>query len=98
MENGEASGHSFTFDKEFHDIVIDKPVLRRTLEKFLNNMIDEITLGILFDEHRKAKINGFDLVGDDTPVTPEHHDLIQVLSNLLVKGSFHGIVFFLATI
>lgn len=83
MENGETetSDHcSFTFDKEFHEIVSDKQVLRRTLEKFLNNMIDEITLGIIFDEHRKAKINGFNTNGDDAPITAEQHDLILVSS------------------
>lgn len=80
MENGESSSGrwAFTFDRDFHDIVSDKQVLRRTTEKFLNNMIDQITLGIIFDEHRKAKINGFDLNGDNAPPLTEQNDLILV--------------------
>lgn len=89
MENGEASGpYSFTYDREFHEIVTDKPVLRRTLEKFLNNMIDEITLGLIFDEHRKAKINGFNLNCDDAPITPEQHDLILVINQCYTNLRF----------
>lgn len=86
MENGESGGpSSFTYDRDFHEIVTDKPVLRRTLEKFLNNMIDEITLGLIFDEHRKAKINGFNLNCDDAPITPEQHDLILVINQYIIR-------------
>lgn len=78
MENGETSNHYYTYDPEFHEIVSNPPVLRQTLEKFLTNMIDEITLGIVFDEHRKIKINGFSTNCDDIPVTHEQNELILV--------------------
>lgn len=55
----------YTFDKEFHEIVSNVDVLRRTTEKFLNNLIDDITLGIIFDMHRKFKMNTFNLDMDD---------------------------------
>lgn len=54
-----------TFAKEFHDLVSNKQLLRSSLEHFLNNVIDEITLGIIFDQHRKYKTNAYDLEIDE---------------------------------
>ncbi|XP_017773578.1 PREDICTED: SAGA-associated factor 11 homolog isoform X2 [Nicrophorus vespilloides] len=58
---------AFTHDDDFHDIVNDKDTLRRATERFLVNMIDELTLGIIFDTHRKYKTRAFDLDGDGSP-------------------------------
>lgn len=55
----------YTFDKEFHDLVTDKENISHVTERFLNNLIDDITLGIIFDIHRKFKTNGFCLDVDD---------------------------------
>lgn len=57
----------YTFDREFHEIVTNKDVLRRTTEKFLYNLIDDMTLGIIFDTHRKFKTNAFSLDRDESP-------------------------------
>lgn len=54
-----------TFDKEFHDLVSDKENFAHITEKFLHNLIDDITLGVIFDIHRKFKTNGFCLDVDD---------------------------------
>ncbi|KYB27680.1 SAGA-associated factor 11 homolog-like protein [Tribolium castaneum] len=39
----------------FHKLVSDKEELRTAVECFFNNLVDELTLGIIFDEHRKFK-------------------------------------------
>lgn len=66
-------GCPFTFDIDFHEIVTDKAVLSTTTEKFLNNIIDEITLGIIFDMHKRFKTDVFNLDGDNaTETRPEH--------------------------
>lgn len=54
-----------TFAKDYHDLVTNKPALRHSVEQFLNNVIDEITLGIIFDQHRKYKTNAYDLESDE---------------------------------
>lgn len=61
----ENMGNTFSFDKEFHDIVSENINFSQTVERFLNNLIDDITLGIIFDIHRKFKTNGFSLDVDD---------------------------------
>lgn len=70
MANSETSA-PFTFDKEFHEIVSNKEVLAASTEKFLNNIIDEITLGIIFDLHRKYKTDSFSLDSDHSPSSEE---------------------------
>lgn len=67
----EEPGHRYLFDKEFHEIVSNKEILRRTTEKFINNLIDEITLGIIFDTHRKFKTRAFNLDRDTSPTQTE---------------------------
>lgn len=51
--------------KDFHELVSNKHLLRPAIEHFLNNVIDEITLGIIFDQHRKYKTNAYDLEIDE---------------------------------
>ncbi|XP_072389941.1 SAGA-associated factor 11 homolog [Diabrotica undecimpunctata] len=51
--------------KDFHELVNNKQAMRAATETFLNNLIDELTLGIIFDVHRKHKINAFDLDVDE---------------------------------
>lgn len=65
----EEERNTYTFDKEFHEIVTNMDVLRRTTEKFLNNLIDDITLGVIFDMHRKFKMKTFNLDNDDSSST-----------------------------
>ncbi|KAJ8985946.1 hypothetical protein NQ317_010703 [Molorchus minor] len=52
--------------KDFHDLVINKQALRTATENFFNNLLDEMTLGIIFDIHRKCKIKAYDLDVDDS--------------------------------
>lgn len=47
--------------KDFHDLVSNKEVLRASVESFLQNTIDELTLGIIFDLHRKYKTKSYDI-------------------------------------
>ncbi|XP_023016504.1 SAGA-associated factor 11 homolog [Leptinotarsa decemlineata] len=47
--------------KDLHELVSDKQKLRASVDNFLNNLIDELTLGIIFDQHRKYKTNAYDL-------------------------------------
>ncbi|KAI4469232.1 ataxin-7-like protein 3 [Holotrichia oblita] len=65
------SVQTYTFDKEFHEIVNNKEILKRTTEKFLNNLIDDLTLGIIFDAHRKFKTKAFNLDRDTSPAEAE---------------------------
>lgn len=51
--------------KDFHELVSNKQLLRTSVEHFLNNVIDEISLGIIFDQHRKYKTNAYDLEIDE---------------------------------
>lgn len=53
------------FAKDFHELVTNKQSLRNSVEHFLSNVIDEITLGIIFDQHRKYKTNAYDLEIDE---------------------------------
>lgn len=52
--------------KDFHELVSNKQALRTSVEHFLNNLIDELTLGIIFDLHRKHKTNAYDLDVDES--------------------------------
>lgn len=47
--------------KDFHELVSNKEILRTSVESFLNNVIDELTLGIIFDLHRKYKTNAYEV-------------------------------------
>lgn len=83
---GEEAVSTFTFDKEFHEIVSNKEILKRTTEKFLNNIIDDITLGIIFDAHRKFKTKAFNLDRDKSPPAVEEND---TPSNTDIFGHHH---------
>lgn len=52
--------------KDFHDLVNNKQALRVAVESFYNNVVDEITLGIIFDSHRKYKTNAYDMELEDS--------------------------------
>lgn len=47
--------------KDFHELVSNKEVLRTSVENFLQNTIDELTLGIIFDLHRKYKTKSYEI-------------------------------------
>lgn len=84
MENSESSP-SFTLDKEFHEIVTNKEVLSATTEKFLNNLVDEITLGIIFDFHRKYKTDSFSLDGELSTSSGETLSNVDIFAQHKVK-------------
>lgn len=48
-------------DSEFRDIVGDADLFRRTTEKFLDNTIDALTLGVVHEVHRNVKCGFVDL-------------------------------------
>lgn len=81
MENADKEERKFSFDREFHEIVTNKEVLQHTTENFLNNLIDDITLGIIFDLHRKFKTKAFNLDRDNSPALSE-----QIASNVDIFG------------
>ncbi|XP_066249484.1 SAGA-associated factor 11 homolog [Euwallacea similis] len=45
--------------EDFQDMMGDKEVLRTCVGKFFDNIVDEFTLGIIFDIHRKYKTNAY---------------------------------------
>lgn len=87
MANSETAA-PFTFDKEFHEIVSNKEVLSTATEKFLNNIIDEITLGIIFDLHRKYKTDSFSLDSDHSPSSGETVLNVDIFGQHKVRSLF----------
>lgn len=51
--------------KDFHDLVANKDQLRPSVENFLNNIVDELTLGIIFDCHRKIKTQAYEIEAEE---------------------------------
>ncbi|VEN41077.1 unnamed protein product [Callosobruchus maculatus] len=47
--------------EELHELVSDEQALRSAVEHFYDQLVDELTLGIIFDIHRKFKTNAYDL-------------------------------------
>lgn len=45
--------------EDFQDLMSDKQVVRNCVEKFIDNVVSELTLGIIFDVHRKCKTNAY---------------------------------------
>ncbi|XP_066256097.1 SAGA-associated factor 11 homolog [Euwallacea similis] len=45
--------------EDFQNLMGNKAILRACIEKFIDNMVDEFTLGIIFDIHRKYKTNAY---------------------------------------
>ncbi|CAH1982416.1 unnamed protein product [Acanthoscelides obtectus] len=46
---------------DLHELVSNKQDLRSAVEHFFDQLVDEFTLGIIFDVHRKFKTNAYDL-------------------------------------
>lgn len=70
--------------KDFHDLVSNKQALRAAIDIFFNNLIDELTLGIIFDLHRKYKTNAYSLDVDETSEDAEAGD-VEIFSLPNVK-------------
>ncbi|KAG5894766.1 hypothetical protein JTB14_032653 [Gonioctena quinquepunctata] len=64
-----------TLAKDFHELVSDKQELHTAIENFFNNTIDELTLGIIFDLHRKYKTTAYDLDVSDSCEEGETGDI-----------------------
>nr|CAH7737778.1 unnamed protein product [Callosobruchus chinensis] len=47
--------------KDLHELVSDEPALRSAVEHFYDQLVDQLTVGIIFDIHRKFKTNAYDL-------------------------------------
>ncbi|CAG9764050.1 unnamed protein product [Ceutorhynchus assimilis] len=45
--------------EDFKKMMIDKQVLQKCIETFLDEIIDQLTLGIIFDLHRKFKTKAY---------------------------------------
>ncbi|KAJ8960321.1 hypothetical protein NQ318_004055 [Aromia moschata] len=71
--------------KDFHELVNNKQALRTSTENFFNNLIDEMTLGIIFDLHRKYKTNAYDLDVDDSCDEDDSGDIDIFVENNLKK-------------
>lgn len=56
-------------EKEFREIVANKDALLRSTEKVLENIVDDITLGIIFDVHRQYKTGAYSLIERDSMVS-----------------------------
>ncbi|XP_022914051.1 SAGA-associated factor 11 homolog isoform X2 [Onthophagus taurus] len=65
--------------EDIKDVVNDPVQLRTLTEKLINSMIDQVTLGILFDAHRKHYTKTFNLDRDKSPEKmeplPSHVDI-----------------------
>lgn len=50
----------WNYDKDFHNICNNESLLKEAVDGLLTNIIDEHTLGIIFEQHRKFKTNALD--------------------------------------
>lgn len=57
--------------RDLSDLVDNEELLHRSVGNFLNNLIDELTLGIIFDQHRKFKTDSYDLTVDMSEIAKE---------------------------
>lgn len=80
-------------DKEFHEIVSSEEVFRKTTEKFLDNVVDMLILGVVHEVHRNVKC-GF--VNLDEYLKPESSGqrekmppLIDIFSHYSYKMQKH---------
>ncbi|XP_066147769.1 SAGA-associated factor 11 homolog isoform X2 [Euwallacea fornicatus] len=71
---------------DFQNLMGDKAVLRTCIEKFIDNMVDEFTLGIIFDIHRKYKTNAYCLEIQDNE---EKDDLEKIKGLQQTSGKNH---------
>ncbi|XP_056635524.1 SAGA-associated factor 11 homolog isoform X1 [Diorhabda sublineata] len=60
--------------KDFHELVSNKQALRSAVDTFFNNVIDDLTVGIIFDLHRKYKTNAYALDIEDTSEDTDQGD------------------------
>ncbi|XP_065166993.1 SAGA-associated factor 11 homolog [Atheta coriaria] len=78
----------YTFsDKELRELLSNKNMLQRIMHKFLDNLIDELTLGIIFEVHRAATLIGLDPEPDQstTHIDPDSHDIFG--NDILVQDN-----------
>ncbi|KAL1501146.1 hypothetical protein ABEB36_006530 [Hypothenemus hampei] len=69
--------------EDFHELMNDKQLLKNCVEKFFDNLVDEFTLGVIFETHRKYKTNAYCLVvndGTDEDTLIKHEDYQQMKS------------------
>lgn len=59
--------------QELHELVSNKHDFKNALNSFLNNLVDDMVLGIIFDLHRKYKTNAYEL--DDSQDEEENKDI-----------------------
>lgn len=73
-------------DSEFHDIVSDADLFRRTTEKFLDNIIDTLIIGVVHEVHRNVKCGFVNLDEYLKPEPSSQHDklppLVDIFSHL----------------
>ncbi|CAG9859651.1 unnamed protein product [Phyllotreta striolata] len=62
---------------DFHDLVQNKQMLRSSVENFFDNLLDELTLGIIFDLHRRYKTDASFLDADELVEDMEIDTLFQ---------------------
>ncbi|XP_050296452.1 SAGA-associated factor 11 homolog [Anthonomus grandis grandis] len=63
-------------EQDFKDLLSNKQVLQNSVEKFLNNLFDEITLGLIFDLHRKYKTRAYGPVTENGDDDDEHKQIV----------------------
>ncbi|XP_045480132.1 SAGA-associated factor 11 homolog [Harmonia axyridis] len=71
--------------RDLHDIVSNPQLLRTSTERFFNNLVDELTLGIIFDTHRKAKTRAFDFDDEGDGIEIERGEDIETFSQYNIK-------------
>lgn len=71
--------------EDFQDMMSNKQVLRSCIEKFVDNLVDEFTLGVVFDLHRKFKTNAYCMeIQDDGE--EDDPNKVEVLQQASVKN------------
>lgn len=75
--------------KDFHEFIHNKQCLRTSLENFLNNVVDDITLGIIFDQHRKYKTNAYDLDVEEN--SDESNNSLELVAQHKLKKTLNCI-------
>ena len=59
------SSETSAYDGDVSEIIGNKDVLKRTTEKLLSNLIDEITFGVILECHRMYKTNALGCISVD---------------------------------
>lgn len=71
--------------EDFQEMMSDKLVLRNCIDKFIENLIDQFTLGIIFDLHRKYKINAYCLEVEDSDDDDDDSSESDVFQQVNIK-------------